>query len=376
MSVRSLRRAVLAATLLLLPAASARAQYAYPYGYAPYGWGGWNSIGNVYSSYARGLGLYAMGAGIYNLDSAEARAINVNTNIYLNEYLYQCLLNKDRRLWRAKLRQQKATDDALQAHQDRLRNAPTNEDIQNGEALNVALTELTDPRYSYQVADVAKDIPIDGALLQQIPFRNASEAITFGLNELSDDEPPALLKRPEFADLVRSYRSIIDDLDKQTDSSQAVDPETVRKLRKVLQDADKSIKGLEGVDPEEKSQAERHVKTLLGLTYMLDGPSLDVYLADIKGKATTLAKLLVFMQSFNLRFGSSDNPNQNMAMSQLFQALSQAREEVFGEGTGTLPLNAPQHAEHKQQVQRFFSGMHTAEMDPEANRAKAAGGNP
>jgi hypothetical protein len=375
MLVRTLSRALALTALLALPGASARAQYFYPYGYNPYGWGGWNSIGNVYGGYAAGLGMYAMGAGVYNEETAEANAINVNTAMHLNEYMYESLLNKDKRIYRARNARIQATDAAMRATQDRLRDDPTPEDIQDGDALNVALTELMDPRYSYQVADVAKDISVDGALLQDLPFRNAVEGITFSLNELSDEDPPAVFRRPEFAEGVQEYRRLIDAMDKQTDAGQAPRPEDVRKLRQLLQDADTKLEGLDDIEPEQKSDAKRLLKTMLGLTYMLEGPSLEVYLAEVKDRPISLAKLLVFMQSFNLRFGAASNPNQNQAMSQLYQTLAQAREKIFGKGTGTLPLDAKEPAAGRtEKAKGFFSGMSTRELDPAANRAKAGPG--
>lgn len=67
----------------------ARAQWGYgyyPYGYGGYGWGGWG--GTAQGDIARGLGYFTMGAGIYNVDTAIARSINVDTMIRWNQYVY------------------------------------------------------------------------------------------------------------------------------------------------------------------------------------------------------------------------------------------------------------------------------------------------
>ena len=38
---------------------------------------------------ARGMGVYAAGAGMYNEQTAQARSINANTTMRYNEYMYQ-----------------------------------------------------------------------------------------------------------------------------------------------------------------------------------------------------------------------------------------------------------------------------------------------
>ncbi len=61
--------------------ASARAQY---------GWGGWGGGAQTPgSSLARGMGVYAAGAGSYNLQTAQARSINANTAMRYNQYMYE-----------------------------------------------------------------------------------------------------------------------------------------------------------------------------------------------------------------------------------------------------------------------------------------------
>ena len=64
---------------LLTAASEARAQYGYARGYGGYGWGGWGGASTPGSCAARGMGMLGMGAGMFNVDTAQARSINVNT---------------------------------------------------------------------------------------------------------------------------------------------------------------------------------------------------------------------------------------------------------------------------------------------------------
>jgi hypothetical protein len=68
---------VLVVAAVLTAASEARAQYGYASGYGGYGWGGWGSTPG--SSMARGLGMLSMGRGMFNVDTAQARSINLTT---------------------------------------------------------------------------------------------------------------------------------------------------------------------------------------------------------------------------------------------------------------------------------------------------------
>ena len=68
--------------ILCLCPVGAVAQYGYPSGYGGYGWGGWGG-NTVQGSIARRLGMFNMGRGVYNLDTAQARAINTDTRMRL-----------------------------------------------------------------------------------------------------------------------------------------------------------------------------------------------------------------------------------------------------------------------------------------------------
>jgi hypothetical protein len=376
MRVRGLGWAFALVTLGVFATGTARAQYYYPYGYGGWGWGGWNSIGNVYSNYARGLGWWAAGQGVYNLDTAEANSINVDTMMRLNEYMYESLLIKDRQHWEAQQKEIQDRRDALSGTQDRIRNNPTPNDVDSGDALNLALDELMDPRYAYQVSQVAEGVKIDSDVIRSIPFRNAVEAVTLGLDELTDADQPEIFLGPEFADDVKAYQKVTDELNKEVDADKRVKPETVRQMREILTRVDQKLKGMKDLDDQKRFDAERHLKTLLGLTYMLEGPSIDVYLADVaKVDSVSLAKLLVFMQSFNLRFGVAENPAQKQAYATLYPVLVGTRDKIFRSGTGTLPLNAPKLSDRADRAKGYFSGMRSDEAHPHATRSKAGGSN-
>lgn len=340
----------------------------YPAGYAHTGWGGWNAAAGR-GAEAYGMGNMAAGRGSYNLQTSEARATNVNTNMQLNEYMYQSIQQRDKALYAAQAKEAKDYTEALNQTQDRLRNNPTQEDIYKGDALNIALTELTDPRYYAHVEQFAAQMKIPGNLIKVLPFNDAANAVTFGIKQITSATPGPVMQKPEFADLVAEYKKLGEELNQQAETTGDVKSETVQAFRAVIQRGCDRLRAATDVPQAEKNQVQMHLKALLGLSYMLDGPSLDVFLAELKGgEQIGLDRLFAFMRAFNLRFGQATNPNQREAFDTLYPMLVQLRNEMFGNGTGTLPSDAPPPRADDQRPLKFFAGMDPNDLHPERPR--------
>ena len=81
-------------------------------------------------------------------------------------------------------RGQSAKNKAL--YNERIKNLqenPTARDIETGDALNAALNQLIDPRISSSALRIAT-APIEASVIREIPFRNASEAVTIVLSQV------------------------------------------------------------------------------------------------------------------------------------------------------------------------------------------------
>src|SRR6516165_10028770 len=87
--LRYLRMSVGLTLLLFVTSRDARAQW----GYGGWGWGGWGGGASTPIGDARqGAAMYAMGAGMYNLDTAQARSINADTVMRFNDYVASAAL--------------------------------------------------------------------------------------------------------------------------------------------------------------------------------------------------------------------------------------------------------------------------------------------
>jgi hypothetical protein len=110
-----------------------------------------------------------MGAGIYNLVTAQARSINVNTAMRYNDYMAQ-IAHEAAYLHAARRHREFERNQALyDEHQRRLRENPGQYEIEDGDALNLAVTDLCDPRLGSSALLAAK-APIRASLIAEAPF--------------------------------------------------------------------------------------------------------------------------------------------------------------------------------------------------------------
>jgi hypothetical protein len=152
----------------------------------------------------RGQGVAARGAAVLHLNAAKARSIDADTAMRFNEYVYnsyQEYLRQRALRIAGKAADRKAT---LEEIERRLREAPTDADMAGGDALNVVLVDLADPRIPATVREAAK-VPLPEGAARRIPFQYATVGGTLALGRLDvgDAWPVALryqaLERPRRA---------------------------------------------------------------------------------------------------------------------------------------------------------------------------------
>ena len=175
----------------------ARAQW----GYGGWGWCGWGGgVATPESAALEGAGSYAMGAGMYNLDTAQARSINADTAMRFNEYT-AAVADESARVYAARNNQQYARNrSAYEARRQQLRTNPEKRDIESGDALNLAVEDLSDPRLGSAAMRAAK-APVSASLIGTVPFVYASERVTLMLDDIR-----ASIKWPEVFDEARFSR--------------------------------------------------------------------------------------------------------------------------------------------------------------------------
>jgi hypothetical protein len=338
----------------------AQAQFfGFPGGFGGCGWGGWG-VGTPDGDLAQGMGTFAMGLGFYEEKAAIARSIDTDTMMRFNEYMHETQMTANRMRLAREARQRESNRNNLDAIQKRLRDNPEPRDVIRGDALNVALDEIDDPRVYTRALKGAK-VSVGADRIRRIPFRYAAAAITVGLHQLATGNVPAPLQRPEFAADLEAIRALDKEILAQVEDDKEPDPATVQKLLAAIYAAEeKAGKSLStGL---ERTQAEKFLKALHGLVVMLKTPAIDNFVAGVdKRPDATLGELLRFMKAFNLRFGAATTPQQQEVYRFLFPQLAQLRDEVAGALASTAP-----HPTNGTAVEDFFSGMSLDDLQKKA----------
>lgn len=337
---------------------SAQAQYAryeYPRGYANFGWGGWGAeMGGqtIGGDAARGLGTLAASAGSYNQQTAEARAVNADTVTKWNQYWYESQVAANRSVRERMEKRQAGTNQALDKLHKRLRDHPEPRDIYQGSALNVAAEEINDPRV-YAKALAAANVKIGGETIRDIPFQHAAGAITTSIHRLTQGQPPAALMTPTFEPYRKAFRPFGQEIRKQLDEGDKVDPETVKKALALIVAAEAKVAETLQKNSRERVEADKYLKALHGLIAMLNTPALDFLLAGVEKRPdATLADLLQFMNAFNLRFGVAETQKQKAVYDALYPKLVALRNEI-----APILAKAPEASSSGSEAGEFFSGM-------------------
>jgi hypothetical protein len=317
----------------------ARAQW----GYGGWGWGGWGAT-TVGSAARQSAGYYAMGAGVYNLDTAQARSINADTAMRYNDYVAQ-VTHESARLHAARVHQEFLKDQGLyDAHQQRLRDNPGNVEIENGDALNVAVADLSDPRLGDSVLRAAK-VPVPARLIAEAPFVYAAERVTFMLDDLrSSVKWPEVFEGPRFANDKKTFDELVVRLRREADAGD-VSPRPLREANAFVNTLRAKVVAQPLEDPDDQKEALRFLTACSSLLGLLEKPNISPALLELrKIQDTMVGNLLGFMHAYNLRFGAATTPKERQAFHQLFAILDQTRDQILGEakldGTASPRANA------------------------------------
>jgi hypothetical protein len=314
--------------ILSITGRDARAQW----GYGGWGWGGWAPGAATPASAAlQGAGAFAMGAGVYNLDTAQARSINANTAMKYNDYVAQ-VTHESARLHAARVHQEFLKNQALyDAHQQRLRDNPGKVEIENGDALNVAVTDLSDPRLGSSAVRAAK-VPVPASLIAEAPFVYASERVTFMLDDLrSSVKWPEVFKEKRFAADQKTFDELVTRLRREADEGD-VSPRSLREANGFVNDLRAQLEAQPLKDPDDQKEALRFLTACSSLLGLLEKPNISPALLELrKVQDTMVGNLLGFLHAYNLRFGAAKTPKERQAFHRLFEILDQTRDQILAE---------------------------------------------
>ncbi len=340
--LRRMRTALGLLLILALTGSPAHAQW----GYGGWGWGGWGGQ-TPQSAALRGAGYYAMGAGVYNLDTAMANSINADTAMKWNDYV-ATVTHESARLHAARVHQGFLKDQAAyDRHQQQLRTNPSQHDIENGDALNAAVADLSDPRLSSSSMRAA-DAQVPASLIAEVPFENASERVTIMLDDLrAAFKWPDVFEGDRFANDKKLFDDIVARMRKE-DQEGDISPRTLQEAKALVSDLRAKVTAQPLPDPDDQREATKFINACTTLVRLLEKPDTRAALADLrKVKNTGIGNLLGFMHAYNLRFAPATTARERQAYHQLYAILGQTRDQILSEAklepraTARAPRRSP-----------------------------------
>ncbi|MGP0062220.1 MAG: hypothetical protein ACLQGP_01290 [Isosphaeraceae bacterium] len=333
---------------LNLLAKEAGAQMMYPGGYVGYGMSQWGS--SPEAGLMAGLGAYARGQGVYELEKAKADSIKADTMIKWNKALRarQAALRADRQKEAAEREVERGA--RLEQRQ-----------VEDGTTLNNLLSQIFDADPAVVKSADAK-APLSPGAIREIPFEWDSEAITTCIDQMTGTGAiPPLLMDPKFVDQRDALRAAVEPALKE-DAKGDVSPETRKRIDRAVADfRAKFVKDTADYQPG-YLEALEYLTTLASLNKMLHDPSMKKFLAMVEdGKERTVGHLIAFMNAYNLRFGPAKSDRQVEIYTRLVPILTKLRDDVNAEPARPISLDKSGEG-MKSAAKEAFKGMKWDEL--------------
>ena len=271
-----------------------------------------------------------------------------------NQYLYEAHLEATRQYVAKRDGDAAKNKAAYNESLKNLRDHPTSRDVENGDALNAAVDQLSDPRIASSSLKIATS-PIDAQVIKDIPFRSASEAVTIVLSQVkASTKWPSALNNDNFADDKRAFEEIVDKLRAKT--RKVTFPRNRSRRRRTWSTALRAKIEATRFDTVAASQeASKFVKTVAGLVRMLEKPDTREAFDQLRMvKNSSLGNLIAFMHVYNLRFGAATTPRQRLIYDQLYPLLDEVRDRIMKESNVDDKATARAEPAH---VGDFFNKM-------------------
>ncbi len=277
----------------------------------------------------RGEGIALQGAGLYNLYSAEGEAINANTMINVNEYVYQSIRHEDAE--KAKRRAASRARRLANYNQirDRVEHDPNQNDLMKGSALNALFEQLTGSKIhpsSYR----SNSFQLDANIIKRIPFFYGPQQATIAMSRiLPEGKWPIALRGPEFDRERRGYKTAIDAV-----LELQIDGKTSRESLAALDASIRSLfERLDQVIPPEKDalylEAKNYLRRLDTSKELMKKREIELIMGQIdRYNGTSVHDLVVFMQNHNLRFAVPEIGDERAAYPKLYAAMREQLDEL------------------------------------------------
>ncbi len=277
----------------------------------------------------RGEGIYLNGLGNQQLKSAMGRSIDNDTAIKWNEYVYQSIKEHNRIAIEHLSREKERKLESYRDIRKRIRDNPTVVDLRQGDALNVVLEELSNPKISPSSFRSAR-VTLEGGSIQNIPFQYPRLAGVISMRQLAvRDGWPLAMRSETFAREKKAYIKAVETVLEQ-DLEGKLMPESVKAVQAAVAALKARVDELiPKADRTFYLDSRNFVKGLEDASRLLETPVVGEVLGGLeKYSGTSVADLLEFMRRYNLRFSPANSPTENDLYARLYPLMRLQRDQL------------------------------------------------
>jgi hypothetical protein len=288
----------------------------------------------IEGDYLRGVGIAAMGMGIYNEKTAIAESINLDTAIRFNEYVAAVAKEMRREYGERRAYLSAKNKEANEKIADRITNHPQGRDVMSGDALTAAMGQLMDPQISessFRSSEVL--LPVD--MIRRIPFRLGDRGENFSMNRFTikgKGKWPVAFQDKRFARELKEFETAVDEALEEAIEGKA----QMSKIARIQSAVEALARKLEKeIDPDTDqralNEAGLRLKDLRKTARQFETQGVQEALGEIdKYSGTTVNDLRLFMRKYNLTFGSAETPDERKLYPELYEAIQIQREKFAG----------------------------------------------
>ena len=274
----------------------------------------------------RGAGVYFEGLGFYNLNTAQARAINVDTDMRINEYWLILFRNRNREIAQRNKAELELLKRMREQRDTTLLDTPHAADVASGAALNALMDLMVDPKFQRSAWSSAR-VDLEAEIAQSIPYLMPSQGMKLTLPLLKTVEGwPVLLRDDTFKVERRNYLSAMNTVLQQSQDGKLT-RESVEAVDQAIDELERAFRDHGSrADLTRFTMAQNFLIELRKSTAVLRLPFVDGLLGELERyPGTTMADLMDFMHRHKLRFSPATTPSERGLYRQLHELLVKQR---------------------------------------------------
>jgi len=283
--------------------------------------------------YLRGVGVAAYGMGVGEFFEAQANAINVETGIKLNEYIYAVLNHENE----VNAQHRSAMLDKKKEEYNKIRQRvlenPEALDVDKGNALNAVLEKMNSGLIQESTHKYA-DVPLSTEQVKRIPFTLAEKGVkSFSMAKLTIKQRgkwQLAFQDPQFDIVRKRYDDALDyALDLHLKSAAQI--EAIDRLEDAVAALSDKLDQVMGARPADTRyiDAKAMLRGLNATIEMLKKYKIQPALVDLdQYHGTTINDLRIYMRKHNLRFATAETPEERELYPELYTNLRIHYEKV------------------------------------------------